>query len=195
MLPVVIGIGAICLIGGAVLALLDNEVQSSHHAYSHARERLQQDTQRHQRDIQRALQREQQWQHYQAKIELHHAAVQTANLSHSLYRQAQYVRDSLLEQRKLSVQKIGQLKQQRDAAPPSAKQAFRNALQQQHALHTEIKQALDIYAQQIAQQHQELRQLNAQTAALKYDIRDNTGSLGQAWFERLEQRKLQHRLG
>ena len=195
MLHILVGVGVGIVIGGAVLALLDNEVQSSHHAYSHARERLQQDTQRHQRNIQRALQREQAWQHYQAKIELHYAAVQTANLSHGLYRQAQQVRGSLLEQRKLSAQKIGRLKQQRDAAPPNAKQPFRDALQRQHELHAQIKQAIEAYSQQIDTQHEELRQLNAHTAALKYDIRDNTGELGQAWFERLEQRKLQHRMG
>jgi len=194
MWQIAIGVGVL-LLGGAVLSLLDDEVQSSHHAYSNARERLQQDTQRHQRNIQRALHREQEWHSYQAKIELHYAAVQTANLSHDLYRQAQQVRGSLLEQRKLSAQKIGQLKQQRDTAHPNARQPFRDALQRQHDLHAQIKQAVEAYSQQIDTQREELRQLNAHTAALKHDIRDNTGALGEAWFERLEQRKLQHRLG
>mgnify|MGYP003613309733 FL=1 len=61
-------------------------------------------------------------------------------------------------------------------------------------LHAQIKQAIEAYSQQIDTQREELRQLNAHTAALKHDIRDNTGALGEAWFERLEQRKLQYRL-
>lgn len=184
----IVGLGV--AIGMGVLALLSREAESSHRQYAAACDRLQRDTQHQKKLIKQSLRQAKQQSDFYAKIALHHASMQVANQSYALYQHAKTVRHELYEQLRWSGGQIGQLKAARDAVVGAARQSYRDALQRQYDLHAEIKQAIAAYDQQIAEQLEELRELNAHTAELKYDIRDHTGRFGREWYERLEERRL-----
>lgn len=186
-----IGLGLAISVG--VLALLGHEAESSHRQYSAACDRLQHDTQQQKKLIKQSLKQARHQSDFYAKVALHHASMQVANQSYELYQHAKTVRQELYTQLRWSGEHIGQLKVARDAAVGAARQSYREALQRQYDLHAEIKQGIAAYDQQIAQQLDELRELNAHTAELKYDIRDHTGKFGREWYERLEDRRLARR--
>lgn len=187
----IIGLGVV--ISAGVLALLGQEAESSHRQYSAACDRLQRDTQHQKTLIKQSLRQARHQADFYAKVALHHASMQVANQSYELYQHAKTVRQELYTQLRWSGEQIGRFKAARDTAVGAARQSYREALQRQYDLHAQIKQAIAVYDQQIAQQLEELRELNAHTAQLKYDIRDHTGHFGREWYERLEDRRLARR--
>lgn len=184
-----IALGAV-VIGGVVLALLDNETRQQHEQFQRKESQVRRETAQQRANIQAAIARKSAYQEYRQYIEMHYASVQTANQAYELYAAAKYVIAQLHNQLKISGEKIGHLKQQRLHASGTMRQMLKQNLDLQYNIHHELKQAIEAYKQQKSLHYQEMKKLNEATAALKDYIRHRTGEAGQAWYDRLQQRRL-----
>jgi hypothetical protein len=181
-IAVAFGVGALCW--------LSSEKQRQHRAYQSERVQLQHTRQRSSADITRCIAQANAYRDYQGKIQLHHAAMQTANQAYQLYATGKQLRDHTRAQLQQAGQQIGLLKAQRQAAMGAARDALSESLRKQREIHHALKTLLHDQCQQLEQDYEQLKQFNQQTAELKENIRDHSGDLGRRWFERMQERRL-----
>ncbi len=187
MLPIIIGAGIIVV---GLYAILSAEEQRQHNAYQQERQRFDHDRQQQRGQMVRCRQQAAEYRDYHAKVALHHHAVQTANQAYALYAQGKQMRDQVQVQLRQSGALIGMLKQQRVSLTGIERQQVNEQLARQRQTHSAIKVLLQQLGQQLEYDYAQLKAFNHETAALKFDIRDHSGALGQRWFERLQQRTL-----
>lgn len=182
-------IAATALVGVAILYRLDAETKSQHERWERKRGQLRRESAQQRARIETALKNTAEYQQYKKHVEMHHASKQTADQAFELYASTKKVLNGLYEQLKLSGEEIAVLKQQRQDAVGVEKEQIQQALKQQRAIHTQIKEAIVGHKAEREIFLQELRALNEATAQLKQHIRLNTGKPGREWFARLEQRR------
>lgn len=189
MLPLVgLGVGAI-VIGSAVLALLNDAVKQHHEQWQQHSSDLQRQSRQQRQQLSRAMQFARTSSDYHRYIAMHHASVQTANQAFALYDSAKIVLVGLNQQKVISAEKIGWLKQQRNQTTGPQREQLSQLLQQQHETHHQIKASIHAYLEQKNTYYHELQQLNSATTALKQYIKQHTGIAGQNWYARLQQRQ------
>lgn len=175
-------IGAVAVVG--VVAWLNGEEERACANYRSSSNRLSSETAQRQQQIAERRASYEKNQGFYEHIELHHASHLTAAaLYDELNNHKQIV--AIFDRKKQSFSHcIGELKQQRDTAKGSQKQAIREQLQQMRAQFNEAKDQLVMLAEEKERKLIELRQINQATREYKLYIRDYCGQKGRDWYER-----------
>lgn len=174
---------------GGVLAWLSSEENNARNDYYAKSDRLAKETQSRQQQLKtlranRALAKD-----YYQHIELHHASVQTADACHKLYEDHKKLFKMIANREKLLGEQIGKLKQQRDLATGTEKQAIREQLTQTRDFLAQAKSQRQALFNEKSRLLEQLRTINQQTRDLKIYIGQHCGQKGRDWYARIEQRK------
>lgn len=182
-------IGVAAVVG--IAAWLNGEEQTACANYQASSHRLHTETRQRQQQIAERRANYTKNQNFYEHIELHHASHLTAD---ALYKELENHKKivAIFRRKQQSFgQCIGELKQQRDMATGSKKQAIREQLQQMREQFCEAKNYIVMLAEEKERKLIDIRQINQATREYKLYIRDHCGDKGRDWYGRgLERKRL-----
>ena len=192
--------GALLLgaIGISIYNAASDEEKESRNRWKEKRKEVELTIEEHQKRIDKHIAEAQGSYDYNLLINLHYSSMMCANRAYKLLDDA---RDSLsginkmLRKSKAEKKKI---QKEIDCASRERNWDLKKELIDKIKMVNELRQGLFDEREKIVQQKEnflyEVRMLNNQTRKLKEYIRDRCGEKGRDWYNRLEERKRQHKL-
>ena len=192
--------GALLLgaIGISIYNAASDEEKESRNRWKEKRKEVELTIEEHQKRIDKHIAKAQGSYDYNLLINLHYSSMMCANRAYKLLDDA---RDSLsginkmLRKSKAEKKKI---QKEIDCASRERDWGLKKELIDKIKMVNELRQGLFDEREKIVQQKEnflyEVRRLNNQTRKLKEYIRDRCGEKGRDWYNRLEERKRQHKL-